>query len=295
MKSDKRILTAFILNLVFSIIEFAGGILTGSMAIASDALHDFGDAAGIGVSYFLEKKSKGQPDVKYTYGYARYSVLGGAFSSIILLLGSVAVIAGAIERAIRPTDINCEGMIILAILGIFINLGATLLTREGRSLNQRAVSLHMLEDVLGWVAVLVGAIVMHFTGNVVIDPIISILVAVFILINVFRNMKEIIPIFLEKVPDGIDLRELLYHLSELDGVFEIHHLHVWTLDGQNNYATLHVVTSDPITAKEAVRRELLEHGINHVTIEIESENESCGERICRVKFADNSAHLHHHH
>ena len=253
MKSEKRILVAFILNLAFSMIEFAGGLWTGSIAIASDALHDLGDAAGIGASYFLEKKSKRQPDEKYTYGYARYSMLGGAVTSLILLFGSATVIVGAVERLINPVSVNYDGMIIFAILGVCINFGATILTREGGSLNQRAVSLHMLEDVMGWAAVLVGAVVMRFTDTTVIDPVMSIFVAVFILINVFGNMKEISAIFLEKAPDGIDTNELLHHLSELDGVIEVHHLHVWTLDGQNNYATLHVVTSDPETAKKTVR------------------------------------------
>ncbi len=295
MKSEKRILVAFILNLAFSMIEFAGGLWTGSIAIASDALHDLGDAAGIGASYFLEKKSKRQPDEKYTYGYARYSMLGGAVTSLILLFGSATVIVGAVERLINPVSVNYDGMIIFAILGVCINFGATILTREGGSLNQRAVSLHMLEDVMGWAAVLVGAVVMRFTDTTVIDPVMSIFVAVFILINVFGNLKEISAIFLEKAPDGIDTNELLHHLSELDGVIEVHHLHVWTLDGQNNYATLHVVTSDPETAKKTVRGELLEHGINHVTIEIESENESCDDKVCHVESPERSACQHHHH
>lgn len=178
MKSDNKILLAFIMNLSFSIIEFVGGVLTGSIAIASDALHDLGDAAGIGASYFLEKKSQKQPDEKYTYGYGRYSVLGGAITSLILLFGSAAVIVSAIERLIDPIPVNYDGMIIFAVFGVCINLGAALLTREGKSINQRAVSLHMLEDVLGWAVVLVGAVVMRFTDITVIDPIMSILVAV---------------------------------------------------------------------------------------------------------------------
>ena len=295
MKSDKKILLAFIMNLSFSIIEFVGGVLTGSIAIASDALHDLGDAAGIGASYFLEKKSKKQPDEKYTYGYGRYSVLGGAITSLILLFGSAAVIVSAIERLIAPIPVNYDGMIIFAVFGVCINLGAALLTREGKSINQRAVSLHMLEDVLGWAVVLVGAVVMRFTDITVIDPIMSILVAVLILINVFGNLKEILDIFLEKVPDGVDTDELLHHLSEIDGVIDAHHLHVWTLDGQNNYASLHVVTNDPEKVKKAVREELLEHGIGHVTIEVEFADEVCCEKECHVDAIEVSAHHHHHH
>ena len=295
MRSDRKILVAFILNLLFSAIEFAGGLLTGSIAIASDALHDLGDAAGIGASYFLEKKSKKQPDEKYTYGYGRYSVLGGAVTSLILLFGSAAVIVGAVERLIDPVPVNYDGMIIFALFGVCINLGAALLTREGKSVNQRAVSLHMLEDVLGWAVVLIGAVVMRFTDVAMIDPLMSIFVAVFIIVSVFKNLKEILAIFLEKVPDGVDVYELLHHLSEIDGVLDVHHFHIWTLDGQNNYATFHVVANDPERIKEAVREELMEHGIGHVTIEVESEGEVCSEKECHVDHAVPTVHHHRHH
>ena len=293
MRSDKRILVAFTLNLLFSVIEFAGGVWTGSIAIASDALHDLGDAVGIGASYLFERKSKKQPDERYTYGYGRYSVLGGAVTLLILLFGSAAVIVGAVKRLVNPVKVDYEGMIIFAVLGVCVNLGAVLMTREGRSLNQRAVSLHMLEDVLGWAVVLVGAVVMRLTDLAVIDPLLSIFVAVFILINVFAGLKEIVGIVLEKAPDGIDVRELSNHLLALDAVEDVHHLHIWTLDGQISYATLHVVTSEPERAKKSVRSELEEHGIGHVTIEIESADEVCHERECHVEIAGVSVHHHH--
>ena len=293
MRSDKRILVAFTLNLLFSVIEFAGGVWTGSIAIASDALHDLGDAVGIGASYLFERKSKKQPDERYTYGYGRYSVLGGAVTLLILLFGSAAVIVGAVKRLVNPVKVDYEGMIIFAVLGVCVNLGAVLMTREGRSLNQRAVSLHMLEDVLGWAVVLVGAVVMRLTDLAVIDPLLSIFVAVFILINVFAGLKEIVGIVLEKAPDGIDVRELSNHLLALDAVEDVHLLHIWTLDGQISYATLHVVTSEPERAKKSVRSELEEHGIGHVTIEIESADEVCHERECHVEIAGVSVHHHH--
>jgi cobalt-zinc-cadmium efflux system protein len=159
MKTEKNILIAFVLNFAFSIFEFVGGIFTGSVAIISDAIHDIGDAASIGISYFLEKKSKQQPDAEYTYGYARYSVLGSLITTLILLVGSAVVIYNAIGRIIAPTEINYGGMILFAVVGVCVNFGAAFLTRDGHSLNQKAVNLHMLEDVLGWVVVLVGAVV----------------------------------------------------------------------------------------------------------------------------------------
>ena len=174
MKPERTIFIAFLLNLAFSILEFAGGILTGSVAIASDAIHDLGDAFSIGISYFLEKISKKQPDEQYTYGYTRYSVLGSLISTLFLLCGSAAVIFNAIRRIIEPTEIHYNGMILFAVFGVCVNAGAAYLTRNGNSLNRKAINLHMLEDVLGWVTVLVGALVMRFTDFALIDPLLSI-------------------------------------------------------------------------------------------------------------------------
>ena len=169
---------AFLLNLAFSLFELAGGFVTGSIAIASDALHDLGDAAGIGISYFLERKSKRQPDETYTYGYARFSVLGSIITTIILLIGSAVVIYNAISRLFSPQALHYDGMILFAVVGVCVNTLAAFFTREGDSLNQKAVNLHMLEDVFGWAIVLVGAIVMRFTDFALLDALLSVGVAV---------------------------------------------------------------------------------------------------------------------
>ncbi len=296
MKTEKNILIAFILNLVFSIFEFIGGIFTGSVAIISDAVHDIGDAASIGLSFFLERKSRRQPDKKYTYGYARFSVMGGLITTVILIVGSCLVVYNAIMRIINPVDINYDGMIIFAIVGVVVNLTAAFFTREGGSLNQRAVNLHMLEDVLGWVVVLVGAIVMRFTDFYIIDPIMSIGVAVFILINAIKNLKFVLDIFLEKTPDGVNVDELCEHIMHIDGVISVHHIHVRTLDGERNYATMHIVASgDSAKIKNAVRGELAEHGIVHATLELEAEGEECGCEHCHIDEVKHEGHHHHHH
>ncbi|MBO5939101.1 MAG: cation transporter [Clostridia bacterium] len=296
MKTEKNILIAFLLNLFFSVFEFFGGIFTGSVAILSDALHDIGDAASIGVSFFLEKKSKKQPDEKYTYGYARYSVIGSVITTLILLVGSVAVIAGAVGRILSPTDINYDGMILFAIVGVCVNLLAAFFTRERGSLNQRAVNLHMLEDVLGWAVVLIGAVVMRFTDFAIIDPLMSIGVAIFILIAAIKNLSEVLSLFLEKTPHGVKVAELREHLLEIDGVIDVHHIHVWSMDGESNYATMHIVTSaDAHEIKHKVREELSEHGIGHVTLELEREGEHCHEEHCHVEHHEHGGHHHHHH
>ena len=296
MKSERNILIAFILNLAFSIFEFVGGIVTGSVAILSDAIHDVGDATSIGASFFLEKKSKRQPDEKYTYGYGRYSVIGSVITTLILLVGSLVVVYNAIGRIITPREINYNGMIIFVVVGVCVNFFAAFFTKHGDSLNQKAVNLHMLEDVLGWLVVLVGAIIIRFTDLVILDPIMSIGVAIFIFVSALGNLKEALDLFLEKAPHGIDTAEISEHIEKIEGVIGVHHIHVWSIDGQNNYATMHVVASgNPHEIKHKVREELEEHGIGHATLEIEAEGELCHEEHCHVEHSATHHHHHHHH
>lgn len=295
MKIEKNILIAFILNLLFSIFEFVGGTITGSVAIVSDAVHDIGDAVSIGASYFLERKSRKQPDEIYTYGYGRYSVMGSFITTAILIFGSLAVLYNAILRIFNPIPINYSGMILFAVVGALVNFAAAVFTKEGDSLNQRAVNLHMLEDVLGWIVVLVGAVVMKLTNIAVIDPIMSISVSVFILVNALKNLNEIENLFLEKVPAGISVDDVKAHMCEIDGVLDVHHIHIRSIDGYNNYATMHIVTDkDGHDIKEKVREELENFRIVHTTLELEAPDEHCHARECSTSCGD-SVHCHHHH
>ena len=294
MKTEKNILIAFLLNITFSLFEFFGGILTNSVAILSDSIHDLGDAISIGISYFMERKSKKHPDDKYTYGYTRYSVLGGVITTTILLVGSILVIVGAIKRLFNPVEINYSGMIIFAIVGVILNFIAAYVTREGDSINQKSVNLHMLEDTLGWVVVLIGAIIMKFTDISIIDPIMSIGVSIFILIHSIKNLKKVLDLFLEKTPDDININELKKHLLKVDGVDDIHHIHIWSIDGFNNYATMHIVTKSKnvLKIKKEIREELEEHNICHSILE--TEEEVCDDKECNVEYKEHSHHHHHH-
>ena len=295
MKSEKNILIAFILNLGFSIFEFIGGTITNSVAIISDSIHDIGDSLSIGISYFLEKKSKKKPNNKYTYGYVRYSVIGSLITTTILIAGSILVVMGSIKRIMNPVDINYNGMISFAVIGALVNSLAAYFTHSGDSLNQRSVNLHMLEDVLGWIVVLIGAIIMRFTDIKIIDPILSILVALFIFINALKNLKVIIDLFLEKTPKGIKIDEIKQHILNIKGVKDIHHIHVWSLDGYNNYATIHIVEDGKNKdIKKIVKEKLKEHNITHTTIELEKVGEECLEKMCEVNL-DNKNISHHHH
>lgn len=299
MKTDKNILIAFLLNLIFSILEFIGGVFTNSVAIMSDAVHDLGDAISIGFSYFLERKSKKKADQKYTYGYHRYSTLGACITSCILLIGSIFVVIQSVNRLINPVSINYNGMLIFAVFGVVVNFTAAYITKDGDSLNQKAVNLHMLEDVLGWIVVLIGALVMKFTNISIIDPIMSICVAGYICFNAIHNILEVLSIFLEKAPNNISIDELKKHLFHIKGVIDIHHLHIWKLNETTSCATLHVVVKKQNKEiKDKIREEFKEHNIAHVTIELELENEECENKDCCIDKEINNhthSHCHHHH
>lgn len=293
MKTEKNILIAFLLNITFSIFELFGGIFTNSVAILSDSIHDLGDAISIGISYFMERKSQKPGDNNYTYGYVRYSVLGGVITTTILLVGSILVIISATKRLINPVEVNYNGMIIFAIIGVILNFIAAYVTKEGDSINQKSVNLHMLEDVLGWIVVLIGAIIMNFTDIRILDSIMSIAVAIFILINSLKNLKKVLDLFLEKTPDDINIDELKTHLIQIKGVDDIHHIHVWSIDGFNNYATMHIVSksNDIAKVKKEIREELLEHNISHAILE--TEEEACDDKECHVELKEHSHHHHH--
>lgn len=296
MKTDKNILVAFILNISFSIFEIIGGLFTNSVAIISDAVHDFGDAFSIGISYFLERKSKNKPDNIYTYGYARYSILGAFITTMVLTIGSCLVIFGGINRLFNPVKINYDGMIVFAIIGVVVNFLAAYFTRDGESINQKSVNLHMLEDVLGWVVVLIGSVLMKFFDISIIDSIMSIGVALFILFNALGNLKEILDLFFEKIPDGVSIEELKEHIMKIDGVLDVHHIHVWSMDGNTNFSTMHVVVSGDVKkVKEKIREEMEEHGIVHTTIEVEDSSDDCCSLECTISSNTTGGHHHKHH
>lgn len=293
MKSEKNILVAFLLNISFSVFELIGGLLTNSVAILSDSVHDLGDALSIGISYCLEKISKKKPDNNHTYGYKKYSIIGSVITTTILLVGSSFVIFESVKRIINPQEVNYNGMILFALFGVLINFVASYVTKDGESLNQKAVNLHMLEDVLGWIVVLIGSILMKFTNITLLDPILSISVAIFILFHSLKNLKEVIDIFLEITPKNIDIDTIKNNLLKVDGVTDVHHIHVRSIDGFNHIATLHIVVKEyDEKIKKKAKEDLKKYGIGHSTIELELEDEHCNNKDC---ILDNEHHHHHHH
>lgn len=294
MKTERKIFLAFILNLIFSVIEFIGGIFTGSIAILSDALHDFGDATSIGLSFMLEKKSKKKANDKYTYGYGRFSVLGGLITTVILLLGGIVVIYNSINRLINPIEIKYNAVIIIAVIGFSVNLISAIFTHGGHSINQKAVNLHMLEDVFGWVIVLIGAIVMRFTNFARLDAILSILVALFIIYNALKNLKEILDIFLLKTPKNLDLSAIKKEVLEIDNVIDLKSVNVLSIDGEKTVLTVKAVVLEySLKVKNEIYLALSRHDISSATIELVSPDEK--PILLETNAKESHSHCHHHH
>lgn len=271
MKTDRNILIAFILNISFSLLEIIGSFITNSISILSGAVHDLADAASIGISYFFEKKSKHKPNYKYTYGYVRYSILAAFITTIILLCGSLLVIYNATNRLFNPIDINYDGMIIIALIGILFNIIAVHKTKGGHSLNQEAVNLHLLQDVLSWIVVLIGSILIKFTKINYIDSIMSFIISIYIIIHALKHLKIVLDLFLEKTPDNVNIRKIKKELLKNKDIICINHIHIWSMDGYNNYATLHVIINNDEVEKmeEYIKEYLKKENISHTTIEIE--------------------------
>lgn len=279
--AEGNLKVAFFLNLTFTIIEFIGGILTNSIAILSDALHDLGDTGSLGLAWYFEKLSHKKPSSQHTYGYRRFRLLGGLITGFVLTVGLCFILFNSFKRLANPEPVNATGMMALAVLGILVNGAAVLRVKKGSSITERIVSWHLLEDVLGWVAVLIGAFVMSLWELPIIDPLLSIGISSFIIWNVFRNLKQVARVFLQTVPENFDLIEFEKKVSEIPNVVSTHHTHVWSLDGEQHVFSTHVVmesnTERPtiLNAKGKIAELLVEHDSKHITIEVELESERC--------------------
>ncbi|MDX1628315.1 MAG: cation diffusion facilitator family transporter [Fulvivirga sp.] len=284
--NTKNLKTAFFLNLVFTVIEIIGGFYTNSMAILSDALHDLGDSLSLGLSWYFQNIAKKGRSKSFSYGYGRFSLLGAIINAIVLITGSVIIVYNAIPRLLNPETPDTSGMIILAVLGIIFNGAAVLRLKKGISINEKVVSLHLWEDVLGWLAVLAGAIVMHYFNLPIIDPILSLLIAGYILINVFKNLKESLRIILQGTPKGIDINKVIAGIKVINEITDIHDCHIWTLEGEQVIFSAHLVVQKPMSLEEMsvlkkrVRSHLSEHNIEHATLEFETSQEDCALAQC---------------
>ena len=274
-EASANILFALLLNFGFAVAEVALGLWANSLAILSNALHDFGDSVSLGLAWYFDRLSRRGVTDRFSYGFRRFSLIPVIINSSILLGGSGFIIYEAALRIINPVPSRTEGMIVFAVVGMAINLIAYIRLRRGQSLNEQAASLHLLDDILGLAAVLIIALVMRYTEIRVLDPLLSVAIAVFVIGKTVRNIQKSSTIFLQGVPLHIDLPAVKEALLGIEGVLEVHDVHVWSLEGEMDIFTGHVVVDDrllqdPDATKERIKKVLESVHIEHSTIELES-------------------------
>jgi len=272
------------LNVAFTVLELVGGFWTNSLAILSDALHDFGDSIALLVSWIFERGARKSPDASRTFGYQRLSLFSALFSASILIAGSLVIIFQAVPRFFNPATVNAFGMVGLAVIGILFNGAGFFLLKRGESLNEKVLSWHLLEDVLGWVGILVGGVIIYFWKVYLLDPIMTIALTAFILYNVTKNLREAINILLQGVPEHINLEAVKKDLTSIKGVIDVHDIHIWSLEGETDVFTAHVVLDDetlksPEPTKQTIKEKLQKHHIEHSTIELERKD-YCSGTVC---------------
>ncbi|WP_413495566.1 cation diffusion facilitator family transporter [Shewanella baltica] len=278
--SSKRIGLAFYLNLIFTAIEFVGGWLTNSTAIMADAVHDLGDSLSIGSAWLLNRLGKRSANDEFTYGFLRLSLFGALINGLVLIAGSVWVLSESIPRLVDPVMPMTEGMLALALLGVTVNGVAAYRLSKGNSLNEKVLNWHLLEDALGWIAVLIVSLVMQFVEWPILDPLLSIVFTLFILVNVLRNLWATAKLFFQAVPDKHISDAIKKSLLDVASVQDIHHLHLWSLDGEHHVLTAHIVLTAECNAshrliKEEIAKALANYELEHTTIEIEVNDEVC--------------------
>lgn len=273
MSSKRAIWLAFFLNLSYAIVEFIAGGVFGSSAVFADSVHDLGDAIAIGLSAVLETISNREEDSQYTLGYKRFSLLGALVTAVILMTGSVFVILENIRKLFNPQAVNDKGILWLGIIAVSINVLASLVVRKGKTKNESILSLHFLEDTLGWIAVILMAIILRFTDWYILDPLLSLVISFFILSKAIPRFWSALKIFLDAVPEGLDSKKLEQDLLSLENVKSINQLNIWSMDGLENNAIVHLCLEDWAgmeESKEAIRSQLRQSGVHNITIEVDS-------------------------
>ena len=300
MKTKHAVWLAFFLNLSYAIIEFIAGGIFGSSAVLADSIHDLGDAIAIGISAFLESISNREEDSHYTLGYKRFSLLGALVTAVILMTGSVLVILENITKLFHPQPVNDEGILWLGIIAVSINVLASLVVRKRKTKNESILSLHFLEDTLGWVAVILMAIVLRFSDWYILDPLLSLVISIFILSKAIPRFWSTLKIFLDAVPEGVDIQQVKSDLEQLDHVASINQLNLWTMDGLEKNAIVHVClkkVEHMEVCKEAIRAMLKDYGFQNITIEVDADlatHQAHKRNMEELEASQSHGHDHHH-
>lgn len=300
MTSKGAVWLAFFLNLSFAIVEFIAGGIFGSSAVLADSVHDFGDAVAIGISAFLESISNRKEDSHYTLGYKRFSLLGAMVTAVILMTGSGMVILENMVKLFHPQPVNEEGLLWLGIIAISVNVLASLVIRKGQTKNESILSLHFLEDILGWLAVILMAIILRFTDWYILDPLLSLAISLFILSKAIPRFWSTLKIFLDAVPEGVDIQKIRSDLEQLDHIASVNQLNLWTMDGLEKNAIIHVClehVKHMEVCKESIRDLLKDCGFQNVTIEVDEDlatHRAHKRNMAELEANRNHENAHHH-
>ena len=298
MSSKTSIWLAFFLNLSYAIVEFIAGGIFGSSAVLADSVHDLGDAIAIGISALLETISNREEDRQYTLGYKRFSLLGAMLTAVILMIGSVLVILENVTKIVHPQPVNEEGILWLGIIAVAINVLASLVVRKGKTKNESILSLHFLEDTLGWLAVILMAIILRFTDWYILDPLLSLVISIFILSKAIPRFWSALKIFLDAVPEGVETSDLEKDIEALANVKSVNQLSIWSMDGLENDAIVHVCLEEiehMEYCKESIRNLLKDYGFQNVTIEVDANLASHQTHKRKIEELEvGQSHGHHH-
>ena len=298
MSSKTSIWLAFFLNLSYAIVEFIAGGIFGSSAVLADSVHDLGDAIAIGISALLETISNREEDRQYTLGYKRFSLLGALVTAVILITGSILVILENITKIFNPQPVNDEGILWLGIIAVSTNVLASLVVRKGTTKNESILSLHFLEDTLSWLAVILMAIILRFTDWYILDSLLSLVISIFILTKALPRFWSTLKIFLDAVPEGVDIKQVMSDLEGLDNVASLNQLNLWTMDGLEKNAIVHVCLKEieqMETCKEFIRNLLKDCGFQNITIEVDADLETHQAHKRNITELEASHDQNHHH
>lgn len=277
---ERPLWIAFGLTLTFLIVEVIGGLITNSLALLSDAAHMGTDVLALAVSLFAVRMSRRPADAKRTYGYARMEAIGALINGGLLFVVAAVILWEAIHRFMSPQSVASTGMLIVASIGLLINLISMRLLKagSGESLNIKGAYLEVWSDMLGSIGVIIGALTIRFTGWTVLDPIIAVLIGLWVLPRTWILLRQAINLLMQGVPDGMSVDGIRQRLHAHPGVREVHDLHLWALGSRSAVLTAHVVAESK-TATDSLREEIAhllhdEFDIEHATLQVETEH--CG-------------------
>ncbi len=288
-RQGSSLIVSIVLNLGFAVVELVAGLAANSLALVADAVHDSSDAVALGLSYFGLRLSARAPDRRRTFGYKKVRILTAFINALVLALLTAFIVRAAVLRIFRPEPVQSPVLIFVAIAGLAINGAAVLLLRRDQhSLNIRAAMWHLMEDFLGWVVVLVGGIVIHFTGWFWIDPVLSLLVSAFVIWGAWSVFRESTRILIDSTPQDLSFDEIHDFIVGFDPqIAETHDLHIWTIGEGERALMAHLVVADgPVSSFHPLlaRLETALHeryGIGHVTFELECGECKSGDNVCQ--------------